>query len=157
MTDCPPPEALLAGYPDSMAALAERLRTIVRETVPDAIERVRVGWRVIGYNVPAGRRTPFVAWVMAERVHVHLGFPHGVLLRDPARVLGGAGETKRARWFTFSSPDAIHAYLVAAYLREAVAIAREPSLGHLVRHLDLDTTSPRPGRSGWDDARGPAR
>ena len=36
---------LLAGYPDPMIELAERLRAIVRRAVPDAIEAVRPGWR----------------------------------------------------------------------------------------------------------------
>jgi len=95
-----PPEALLAEYPVAIAELAEEIRAFVREAVPDSIEAVRPGWRIIGYNVPAGRRTPYFAWLMVQVEHVHLGFPQGVLLDDPDGELEGAGITKRARWLT---------------------------------------------------------
>ncbi len=40
-----PPELFLAGYPREISDLAERLRGVVFEAVPEAIERVRTGWR----------------------------------------------------------------------------------------------------------------
>ena len=95
-----PPEALLEGYPAAMTFLAEGLRRIVREAVPESLERVRVGWRVIGFDLPVGRRTAYFAWIMPQVEHVHLGFPKGMQLDDPAGVLEGRGITKAARWLT---------------------------------------------------------
>lgn len=118
------PEALLAGFPGPMIDIAERLRAIVRRAVPDAIETVRPGWRLIGYDLPAGRRTAFFAWVAAEPGHVHLGFPLGLLLADPAEVLAGVGVTKRARWFTVRAGDPIPRTLYAGFVREAARVAR---------------------------------
>jgi len=46
-----PPEAFLAGYPDDIRAMAEILRGVVRRAVPDAVERVRSGWRLIGFDL----------------------------------------------------------------------------------------------------------
>ena len=63
---------------------------------------MRPGWRLIGYDLPVGRRARYFAWVFPERVHVHLGFVDGVLVEDPARRLGGEGETKKARWLTWA-------------------------------------------------------
>ena len=74
MPDALPPEAFLAGYPDGIRAAAETLRAIVRRAVPEAIESVRGGWRLIGYEVPVGRRTRYFAYVAPEPIHVHLGF-----------------------------------------------------------------------------------
>jgi hypothetical protein len=119
-----PAEALLAGYPQPMIELAEELRFIVRGTVPEAIEAVRSGWRLIGYDLPVGRRTSFFAWIMPEAHHVHLGFPKGVLLADPLGVLGGVGETKRARWLTVTAGEAIPIQRFADFLREAVRVTR---------------------------------
>ena len=68
-----PPEAFLSAYPDEIRALAETLRGVVRRATPDAIERVRSGWRLIGYDLPVGRRTVYFAWVAPEPLHVHLG------------------------------------------------------------------------------------
>jgi len=97
-----PPEALLDSVPGPLRALAEGLRTIVREAEPLALERVRPGWGLIGYDLPVGRRTSFFAWVWPEvsAGHVHLGFPQGAVMDDPRGLLDGAGVTKRARWVT---------------------------------------------------------
>ena len=91
--------------------------------MPDVVERVRPGWRLIGYDAPVGRRGKYFAWVFPERVHVHLGFVDGVLMNDPGRRLQGEGETKKARWLTWSPGDEIDAEEVAVLLREGLRIA----------------------------------
>ena len=58
-----PPDLFLSGYAPDIRDLAEELRSVVHEAVPEAIERVRTGWRLIGYDVPAGRRTRYFAFV----------------------------------------------------------------------------------------------
>jgi hypothetical protein len=85
-----PPDFFLAGYADDVRAAADRLRAVVKRAVPDVVERVRPGWRIIGYDLPIGRRSVYFAWVMPEPVHVHLGFVHGVFMDDPDRRLEGA-------------------------------------------------------------------
>jgi hypothetical protein len=124
--DSMPPEALLADYPPAIASLGQALRDLVRRVLPQAVERVRPGWRVIGYDVPVGRRTRFVAWVMPEREHIHLGFPHGVRLPNPEARLDGAGITKRARWLTYRPGEQVDEPVAAAYLRRAAAAAGLP-------------------------------
>ncbi len=127
--DAVPIDALLAGLPDPMPAIAARLRSLVRGAVPEAIERVRRGWRVIGYDLPvARRRTVFFAWVMPQPEHVHLGFPRGVLLSDPDRMLGGVGEAKLARWLTATRPEDVDEDAYRRLTLEAAAFARTP--GH---------------------------
>jgi hypothetical protein len=122
--DLPPPEVLLGDYPPAMAALALELRKIVMAAVPEAVERVRPGWRVIGYDVPlGGRRSAFFAWIMPQREHVHLGFPWGVMLIDRDDLLQGEGETKRARWFTLERPDDVRDPTLAEFARAAADLA----------------------------------
>jgi hypothetical protein len=124
VADGMPPEALLAAYPEPMRRIAERLRGVVRRAVPDAIERVRVGWRVIGYDVPlAPRRTRLFAFVWAEPEHVHLGFQHGTLMEDALGVLEGDGITKQVRWVTFRPGDPMDEPLLRSLLLEAVRVA----------------------------------
>jgi len=119
-----PPEVLLADYPPVMAALAEGLRRIVLAAVPEAVERVRPGWRVIGYDVPlGGRRSAYFAWVMPQHEHVHLGFPWGVMLLDRDGALQGEGEAKRARWFTVGTADDLRDPHLAEYARAAADLA----------------------------------
>ena len=88
--DSIPPEAFLTGYPPPIMALGQRLRWVVKRAVPDSIERVRPGWRLIGYDLPSRRQGVFFAWVWPELEHVHLGFPHGVLMDDPNAEMKGA-------------------------------------------------------------------
>jgi hypothetical protein len=118
-----PPEALLADYPEPLIEIAEELRAIVRNAIPEAIEAVRPGWRLIGYDLPLGRRSTFFAWIWPEPGHVHLGFPQGILMADPTRRLSGAGITKRARWLTFAAGDLIAADVCAEFTHEAARIA----------------------------------
>lgn len=120
--DVLPPEAFLADYPAHTRALADVLRALVARAVPGVLEVVRPGWRVIGYDVPNGRRTAYFAWIMPELVHVHLGFVHGVFLRDPDGALDG--DARLARWLTFRSVDEIERAIVERLVREGVRVAR---------------------------------
>jgi hypothetical protein len=126
--DALPPDALLEAFAPPIRSLAQELRALVAATVPEATERVRSGWRILGYDLatPSGRRsrTTFFAWVMAERRHVHLGFVHGTLLADPDGRLDGRGVTRRARWLTYAPGEAVDVAVARGFLLDAAAIAR---------------------------------
>ena len=120
-----PPEALLERYPEPMRRIADELRAIVRQTLPDAVERVGAGWLLIGYDIPVGgRRTAFCCFVTPETRHVHLGFKHGVFMRDDEGVLLGKGVTREARWLTFREGDPIPRARLRALLHEGARVAR---------------------------------
>ena len=135
-----PPEALLADYPGPMRRLADELRSIVRDELPDAVERVRIGWRLIAYDVAvAKRRTVFCCYVAPEPKHVHIGFQYGVFMRDDEGILQGAGVTKQVRWLTFRAGDAIDAPQVAALVREGARVARLSRGERLISALERDS------------------
>jgi hypothetical protein len=107
-----------------MREIAEWLRAVVARAVPGATERVRAGWRIVGFDLPLGRRrSAYFAWIMIEAVHVHLGFPQGVLMADPQGLLDGAGITKKARWATLTPDAMLDEGDLAELLREAVRVA----------------------------------
>jgi hypothetical protein len=139
-----PPEALLADFPPSHIAIAERLRAMLKDAVPEAMERVRSGWRLIGYDLPRRRGTAFFAWIWPQPEHVHLGFPLGIAMSDPDAVMEGAGITKQARWLTFDSLDEVDGTLVRRLVDEAVRVAR---MSHDERQAVLQDreVDPRPG------------
>ena len=123
-----PPELFLDAFPAPIQVIGHRLRHLVHEAVPDAAERVRVGWHLIGYDAPRhegeGRgRAAYFAYVAPERHHIHLGFEHGYLMRDPAARLEGAGVTRQVRWLTFVPGDDVDAGIVIPLLREARRVA----------------------------------
>lgn len=107
-----------------MSDIAESLRSVVREAVPEAIEGVRTGWRLIGYDVPVGRRTRYFAFVAPEPKHVHLGFAYGAWMADPDDLLRGAHlNLRKVRFVTYVPGDAIPTDALVRYTREAAALA----------------------------------
>jgi len=118
-----PPEALLDGYPAAMRATADTLRALVREAVPDAWERVRVGWRLIGYDLPLRRYGVSFAYIAPDPGHVHLGFEWGGFMADPGGLLQGGEVTKQVRWLTFEEPDEIDLEATTELIREAARVA----------------------------------
>ena len=141
-----PPEALLAAYPPGHQTIANELRRLVKHAVPDAIERVRPGWGLIGYDVPFGRRTRYFAFIWPEPQHVHLGFEHGVLMEDPDGLLQGAGVTKQVRWLTFETVGDIPP-TAADLIREAVRVAVMSRSERLARQMDRDELAAAAERS----------
>ena len=121
-----PVEAFLEDIAPPMREIAERLRAIVKRATPEASERVRLGWRLLAYDLPIKRHGAFFAWVFPERKHVHLGFPKGVLMDDPRGLLDGAGQTKYARWVTFVPGEDIDEPLMTELLLEAARVAVIP-------------------------------
>ncbi len=84
---------------------------------------MRTGWRLIGYDLPIGKKLVYFAFVLPEDVHVHLGFGQGWAMRDPHRMLNGAGITKRVRWLTFVDGDEIDAERCVELVHEAARVA----------------------------------
>ena len=120
-----PVDVFLDGYAPPIRDLAQGLREAVLATTPEATERVRVGWRIVGFDLPVRRHGAFFAWVFPERVHVHLGFPQGDRM-TPRPGFDGEGITKRARWITYTPGESIDHDLVRELVLEAAALAGVP-------------------------------
>ena len=139
MAEAIPVDAFLAGYPAAIRDAAEALRTVVRRAVPDAVERVRPGWRLIGYDLPVGRRSVYFAYVAPEPIHVHLGFEHGVFMTDPDRLLEGAHlRLRKVRFVTFRPGDTIPRPALVELTCEAARVAALSRQARLALVLDRD-------------------
>jgi len=123
-----PADVFLAQYPADIGRTADLLRSVVRLAVPDAIERVRVGWRLIGYDLPLGeRRSAYFAYVAPEPEHVHLGFEYGAWMADRDRLLEGAHlRLRRVRYTTFHAAADVPVDRLVELTREAARIAALP-------------------------------
>lgn len=118
-----PTDAYLDGFPPLIRATAQELRRLVRDAEPNVIERVRVGWHLIGYDLPLRRYGLYFAYVAPEADHVHLGFEYGVFMDDPRGLLIGAGLTRQLRWLTFGSPEGIDDEQTIELVREGARVA----------------------------------
>ena len=122
-----PPDLFLAGYAPEIRAIADRLRAVVKRAAPDSIERVRAGWRLIGYDVPVGKRSRYFAFVAPEPEHVHLGFEYGVWMSDPDSLLRGAHlDLRKVRYVTYEPGDPIPEASLVEYTEEAARLATSP-------------------------------
>ena len=87
-------QAFLATYAPEVQAIILRLRELILDVVPDAIEQVDQPGKLIGYGFkPTYKDT--VCVIMPLKSAVNLGFPRGTELPDPRGLLTGTG--KRAR------------------------------------------------------------
>jgi len=134
-----PPELFLEGYSPGIRRAVDRLRAVVKRAVPDAIERVRPGWGLIGYDVPIGKRTRYFAFVWPEPEHAHLGFEYGIWMDDPDNILQGAHlRLRKVRFVTYEPGEAIPETALVRYTREAARMATMSREERLARELDRD-------------------
>ena len=116
------PEDILAAHAPGVRALAERLRRLVLDVVPDAHERAYPGWRAIGYRHP---RAGYFAGIFPEEGAVRLAFEWGALLSDPDGLLQrGPSGGKRVRYAVLPPGDDIPEGPLALLLLEAVEARR---------------------------------
>ncbi len=90
-----PPDAHVRAFlrniaDDPTRRLCEAARETVLRAVPHAVERLRPGWQLIGYDAPK-----YFAFIAVTRGQVRLGFEWGVMLTDPTQLLQGAGSQVR--------------------------------------------------------------
>ena len=114
----PPPmsaEQFLATYAAPVRQLALAARERILAVVPEATERVRPGWKLIGYNAPA-----YFAFIAPQQDHVRIGFEWGVLLSDPAGLLQGSGS--QVRYVHLHTRSDLRSRALPELLRTAAAL-----------------------------------
>ena len=134
-----PPDLFLEGYPPGIRRAINRLRRVVNTAVPDAIERVRPGWRLIGYDIPVGKRTRYFAFVWPEVEHAHMGWEHGIWMDDPEHMLRGAHlNLRKVRYVTYAPGEPIPEATLVDYTRQAARLATMSPEERLAREPDRD-------------------
>ena len=108
-------EALLAPCPPRVRRLAEAARQRILAVVPDAVEKLRAGWGLIGYSAPG-----YFAFVLPMSDHVRIGFEWGVMLPDRAGLLQGTGA--QVRYVVITRQQDLRAPALALLIREAAAL-----------------------------------
>lgn len=86
---------LLAGVEPGLAAIARRLRAIIRAVDESTVETVRLGDNAATYGVGPKKMTDGYAYIMPMRGYINLGFYQGAVLADPERLLEGTGKGLR--------------------------------------------------------------
>ena len=113
-------DELLAGVEPDLAAIARRLRGIIRGVDASTVETVRLGDNAATYGVGPRKMTDGYAYVMPMRGYVNLGFYQGALLADSKHLLEGTGKGLRhikLRSLADANRPAVRALVVAALAR----------------------------------------
>jgi hypothetical protein len=117
----PTPDEFLSAFPPEIQKLANELRALVKETVPNVKEAVYTGWKLIGYRVKQGRRDAYFCFIAPFENRVMLGFEYGVQLFDPNLWLEGDGT--QVRYLTVREQQDIESEVFRAFIAEAAQIA----------------------------------
>lgn len=117
----PSPEEFLSTFSPEMQALANELRALVKETVPDLKEAVYTGWKLIGYRVKKGRSDAYFCFIAPFPNRIMLGFEYGIQLFDPNLQLEGDGT--QVRYLTVREQDDIEPESFRAFIAGAAQIA----------------------------------
>ncbi len=99
---------------------ATAVREEIRDLLPDAVEKLHGGWRVIGYSHDGSMKTSICA-IAPHPKHVNLQFFHGTEMSDPEGRLEGTG--KRARHVKLFAPEDTHSPAVKDLIKEAAGLS----------------------------------
>src|SRR5262245_30834371 len=110
-------DELLADVEPDLAAIARRLRAMIRDVDVNAVETVRLGDNASTYGVGPKKMTDGYAYIMPMRGYINLGFYQGAVLADPERLLEGTGKGLRhvkLRSLAEAGRPAVRALIAAA-------------------------------------------
>lgn len=110
-------EDILRDHKPEVRANAERLRSLVRETVPEAVESAHALWHSIHFNHP---RVGYFCGLFPQEDSVNLLFEYGVLLPDPTGIL--VGDAKQVRYVPIAEESDIQEDAMRKLLLAAVAL-----------------------------------
>lgn len=111
-------QKFLAPYDPQVQTIAWKLRDLVLQVAPGAMEQVDYPAKLVAY----GWRQTYkdtICVIMPLKAAVNLGFPRGVDLPDPAGLVTGTG--KRGRHVKITAIDEVGPPALRALLEAAVA------------------------------------
>ena len=112
-----PPESILDDHTMEIRAIAEGLRRLIRETIPEATESGHPTWHSIGYRHP---KAGYFCGIFPHKDSVDLVFEFGILLPDPHQVL--QGDAKQTRYLPITKIDEINELAIKQLINDALSL-----------------------------------
>lgn len=119
-----PIDALLSDHTIAVRETAERLRDLLRRTVPDARESIDLPDHLLAYGW-SDRMRDLVFAIAPHAAHVNLQLADGAQLPDPTGIVEGTG--KRIRHVKFRSVADVQRPAVRALIEAQIAARPRPS------------------------------
>jgi hypothetical protein len=112
---------LLDDFSPEVQQLASSVRARIFELVPEAQEKVMIGYDSLSYGLASGMKEQFASIVL-HRERVNLQLHRGTELSDPAGLLEGTG--KAMRHVKVQSEETAQSEEVGELIESAAALAR---------------------------------
>lgn len=125
-------EALINTSSPEVQLIFRKLRALIFEYLPNAIEEIDLQASMVGYMIAPGYKGTVFTLILA-RNWVTMGFSHGVALPDPERLLTGTGKVHKLIRFTESS--SIPTPALNQLINEAVKAANMRQTHNGLRHV----------------------
>jgi hypothetical protein len=110
---------IIVSYNPEIQKLAIRLRELIAEVHPEAVEVLWPKQKIAGFGVGPKKMTEHYSYIAPQTKHVNLGFNHGASLSDPDGKLEGTGKSLRhVKVYTLEETEQPE---LRELLREAVA------------------------------------
>ena len=116
-------EDFLSTQPVDVQALTLELRDLVLSMAPEAIEQIDTSANLLGYGY-AQTYKHLICVIILYKDYVNLGFPRGVDLPDPNRLLQGRG--KKARHVKVKSKEQITSLNLRALVQASIEATPRP-------------------------------
>lgn len=114
----------LSQFPARIEQISLTLGILIKDTIPNLLERVYPGWRLIGYRQGTEKKSRYFCFVAPHADHVRLGFEYGAFLADPRGVLEGTGS--QVRHVSIRTCQEIEKLPLTSLLEEAAWLALLP-------------------------------
>ena len=115
-------ETFLAAYSPEVRDLTLKVRTLVLDVIPDAVEQVDAPSKLIAYGFGL-KYADLICVIMPLKSAVNLGFYRGTELPDPKGLLEGTG--KRSRHVKIETEDEIENPALRALLKAALSAKKQ--------------------------------
>jgi DNA transformation protein len=109
------PEHILTGHSIKIKSLSNRLRGVIKKTVPGATEHAYPGWHAIGYRHPS---TGYFCGIFPFENNAKLYFEHGARISDPKKIL--EGNQKQIRFITLRTASQIRPTVLKDFLLQTI-------------------------------------
>lgn len=126
--------------PETRAVLSELTSLIIR-SIPEATEKVNLGWRSVNFSHPS---VGYFCGLFPVDDRVVVAFEFGVLLPDPDGILDSRSCAKPVRYARIRSLDALPRASLKRLLRAAVPLPRERSTRIALARSGAKPVLPKP-------------
>ncbi len=136
-----PVEALTRDLPLETRALLLELTSLVKRAIPEATQKVNLGWKSLNFSHP---NVGYFCGLFPVDDRVVVTFEFGVLLPDPDGILDDRGCAKQVRYLPIRSANRVPRAAIKRLLRAAVSLPGDRATRIALARSGARLVAPKP-------------